>query len=92
MGRMMAKKKKIFEAQLENLIAETSRRPQINQKTESEDHILQNLVCQGNKLKAIHIGALVGYYVEHNKVTRQQQISPEIIRQSVDAEFQTIFD
>jgi hypothetical protein len=48
-----------FKEKLERLIAESKKRSTTTHKAESEDHVSQRLVSQGNKLNADHSQALV---------------------------------
>jgi hypothetical protein len=59
---------------------------------ENDDYVLQRLVNRGNKLRADHIEALIMCHADRDEMIPMQRSAAEIIRQSVDAEFHTIFD
>ena len=59
---------------------------------ENDEYVLQRLVNQGNKLIADHIEALIMCHAGRDEMIPMQRSVAEIIRQSVDAEFHTIFD
>ena len=59
---------------------------------ENDEYVLQRLVNQGNKLIADHIEALIMCHADRDEMIPMQCSAAEIIRQSVDAEFHTIFD
>jgi hypothetical protein len=78
--------------QIKRLTAESMKRLTTTRKTESEDHVLQRLVSQGSKLNADHIQALVSCHTNRDEVSSMQHKAAEIIRQSVDPEFHSIFE
>ena len=59
---------------------------------ENDEYVLQRLVNQGNKLIADQIKALIMCHADRDEMIPMQRTAAEIIRQSVDAEFHTIFD
>ncbi len=59
---------------------------------ENDEYVLQRLVNQGNKLLAEHTEALIMCHAGRDEMIPMQLIAAEIIWQSVDAEFHTIFD
>ncbi len=70
----------------------TKKNTKARQVKENDEYVLKRLVSQGNKLKANHIEALVTCHAGRDEMIPLQRIAAEIIRQSVDAEFHTIFD
>jgi hypothetical protein len=78
--------------QISKLIAQRKKATSTKQRVDSDDHVYQKLESQGNKLNANHIQALVGYYAQHDEVISKQHLAAEIIRQSVDSEYHSIFD
>ena len=64
----------------------------VKQNDENDENVRQRLESQGNKLKANHLNALIMCQVGRDEMIPMQRIAAEIIRQSVDADFHSIFD
>ena len=78
-------------SKIKHKIAER-RSASIKHKVENDDHVFKKLVSQGNKLTEEHFESLILCHTERDEVISTQRMAAEIIRQSVDSEYHSIFD